>query len=78
MPYFFYDQYYILLVIPAMLVALGRRWGEFHFRRYSGHTTARGITARRQPARSLTTMAASHRVEHVAGSLTDHYDPKGR
>lgn len=75
MGFFFYDYWYIVLVMPAILFSLiAQIKVKTTFSKYS-----------RQPSR-LTGRAASERiqrangvsipVEGVRGSLTDHYDPK--
>ncbi|MEA5011295.1 MAG: zinc metallopeptidase [Angelakisella sp.] len=80
MPFFFYDYYYLVLVIPAMLLAL---WAQFKvkstFHRYSQVRSYRGVTAA-QVARSILDENGLHNVsvQHVPGKLSDHYDPTSR
>jgi Zn-dependent membrane protease YugP len=72
-----FDIYYLVLVVPALLLSL---WAQFKvkstFSKYSRVQCSRGITGA-QAARLL--MDANHitnvAIEPVAGSLTDHYDP---
>ena len=81
MPFFFLpDRYYILLVIPAMLVAL---WAQMRvkstFARYSTVPVRTGLTGAQAARRILDANGLTDvRVEAVAGSLTDHYDPTQR
>lgn len=79
MPFFFLpDRYYIILVIPAMLLAL---WAQLRvkttFHRYGGVRTLDGLTGA-EAARSILDANGLFdvRVEHIAGNLTDHYDPR--
>lgn len=48
MPFFYVDWYYIVLVLPAVILSL---WASAHvkstFRRYSQVRSARGMTGRR-------------------------------
>jgi len=77
MPYFYFDYYYLVLIIPAMLVAMiaqAKMSGTFS--RYSKVRSARGYTAA-QVARQILDENGLQgvRIEGVRGSLTDHYDP---
>ena len=71
------DQYYILLVVPTILLSL---WAQFKvkstFNKYSNVMSKKGISGAQAAqfllnANSINNVA----VESVAGSLTDHYDP---
>jgi len=70
----------ILLLIPAMIFAVAASAGvRSAFNRYANVRTARGLTgaqAARQilDANGLTDVG----IQRVAGSLTDHYDPRTR
>lgn len=81
MPFFFLpDRYYILLVIPAMLVTL---WAQMRvkstFARYSSVVLCSGLTGAQAARRILDANGLSDvRVEAVPGNLTDHYDPTQR
>ena len=78
MPFLFYDSYYLLLVVPAMLLAL---WAQSRvqstYRKYSQIRSFRGMTAD-QVARSILDAngLTQVRVERIPGNLTDHYDPR--
>ena len=75
---FFIDRYYIMLVIPAMLLAL---WAQLRvkstFSKYSRVRTGGGLTGA-EAARSILDSNGLQNVgiERIAGELTDHYDPK--
>ena len=78
MPYFYFDYYYLILIIPALLISL---WAQFKvkstFSKYSRVFATRGYTAA-QIARYIldSNGLTGVRVERVAGDLSDHFDPK--
>ncbi len=75
----FYDPT-IILLIPAFIFSL---WAQFKvksaFSKYSEVPSVRGITSD-QAARAILDANGLHRVsiEHIAGDLTDHYDPSAK
>ncbi len=78
MPYLFYDYYYIILVIPAMLLAF---WAQFKvkstYNKFSKVSNTKGITGAYAAQAVLTHYGINDvRIEQVSGKLTDHYDPK--
>ena len=78
MPYFYFDSYYILLVIPAMLIAV---WAQYKvtstFNKYNEYYSSSGETAASIARRILDQNGLYDvRIERVAGNLTDHYDPR--
>ena len=78
MPFFYVDWYYIVLVLPAVILSL---WASAHvkstFRRYSQVRSARGMTGAEAAMAVLRAHGVTDvRVEHVSGELTDHFDPK--
>lgn len=77
MYYGYYDPT-TLLILPALLLAL---WAQFRvqstFRRYSSVPSMQGWTAAEMASDLLARNGLSGvRIEHVRGSLTDHYDPR--
>ena len=78
MPYFYFDSYYLFLVVPALLIAM---WAQFNvqttFRKYNRISNSRGLTAD-QAARQILDDNGLYQVsiERVPGKLSDHYDPK--
>ena len=78
MPYFYIDWYYIVLVLPALILSLiASARVNSTFRKYSQTRTLRGMTGADAARAVLIANGVSGvRVEHVAGELTDHYDPK--
>ncbi|MDO5116536.1 MAG: zinc metallopeptidase [Synergistaceae bacterium] len=70
----------IIVLIPALLFSL---WAQFKvkgaFSKYSEIRAASGLTAQEVSRRLLDRNGLSDiRIEHVAGELTDHYDPRSR
>ena len=78
MPFYYYDYYYLILVVPALLISL---WAQFKvsstFNRYNDVFSRRGYTAA-QIARTILDANGLQnvRIERVTGKLTDHYDPR--
>ena len=78
MYYYGFDMTYILLVLPCLIFSL---WASSSvkstFAKYSQRRSCRGITGAEAARRVLMANGVSGvRIEQVAGSLTDHYDPK--
>ena len=81
MPYYGlygFDWTYIVLVLPCLILSL---WASSSvkntFNRYSKQYSLRGITGADAAQRVLSSNGIRNvRIERVAGSLTDHYDPK--
>ena len=75
---FFYDSYYWILVVPAMLLAaFAQMKVSSTFNRYSQVRSRSGYTGA-QAARDILDRNGLQgvRIERVRGNLTDHYDPK--
>ncbi len=77
--YFYgFDFSYLLLVLPALLLSLwaGNRVNST-FRKYSRHSTSRGMTGAQAAHEVLRSNGVFNvRIERVSGNLTDHYDPR--
>ena len=76
---FYYDPTMILL-IPALLFSL---WAQFKvksaFAKYSGAASSRGVTSDDAARAILDANGLRNvRIEHIAGELTDHYDPRAK
>ena len=74
----YFDPYYWVLIIPSMLIAL---WAQTMvsttFNKYSRVMSTRGLTAAQVCRRILDDNGLNHvRIERIAGSLTDHFDPR--
>lgn len=69
--------YYLLLVVPALLVAA---WAQYKvkstFKKYSQYPTASGMTGEQASLLIQRANGISVPVSQTAGELTDHYDPK--
>jgi len=77
---FLFDQYYLLLVVPTLILSL---WAQFKvkstFAKYSKITSKKRISG--QDSAALLLKANNIRdvqIESVAGTLTDHYDPSSK
>ena len=78
MPFFYYDSYYLVLVLPAILIAMFAQFKvNSTFRKYASVVSRRGQTAA-EVVRQILDRNGLHSVsiEHVRGQLTDHFDPK--
>lgn len=78
MPYFYFDYYYLILVVPALLLAL---WAQVKvkttYRKYSRVPNSRGMTGAYAAQAVLNFYGITDvRIERVSGNLTDHYDPR--
>lgn len=73
-----YDYYYFILVIPALLVSL---WAQARvkstYSKMSRVMNSRGLTGAQAAGEVLRYYGITDvRLEQVSGTLTDHYDPK--
>ncbi len=78
MPYFYFDYYYLILVVPALLLAI---WAQVQvkttYRKYSRVPNSRGMTGAYAAQAVLNFYGITDvRIERVSGNLTDHYDPR--
>lgn len=74
----FFDYYYIVLVLPMVLLAFGAQLlVKSSYSKYSKVRNKRGITGA-EAAETVLRENGVHgvRVERVRGELSDHYDPK--
>lgn len=78
MPYFYYDSYYLLLVIPALLIAtFAQVKVQSTFKKYATVLSRRGKTAAELCREILDKSGLSSvAIERTSGNLTDHYDPR--
>lgn len=75
--FFFMDYWYIVLVLPALLVSL---WAQLKvkttFNKYSRYMVGSGMTGA-DASRFIQQANGIHTgMEAVAGNLTDHFDPR--
>lgn len=80
MPYFYFDYYYLILVVPALLLAI---WAQVQvkttYRKYSRVPNSRGMTGAYAAQAVLNFYGITDvRIERVSGNLIDHYDPRSK
>lgn len=75
---FYYDYYYLVLVVPAIIISLiAQMKVQSTFKKYAQVMSARGMTATEVVQKILEGNGIYNvRIERVAGDLTDHYDPR--
>ena len=76
-PFFYVDYWYLILVVPALLVSV---WAQFKvkstFSKYSERWVSCGMTGA-EASRLIQKANGIHTgLEAVAGSLSDHFDPR--
>lgn len=72
------DMTYVIFVLPALLLAM---WAQAKvsstFNRYSKIASQSGLTGYDAARKILDSNGLHHvKIEHIAGNLTDHFDPK--
>lgn len=78
MGFFYLDQYYIMLVVPALIISMIAQFQvKGTFNKYSQIGSARNMTGA-EAARHLLQSNGIYDVQvtHIGGQLTDHYDPR--
>lgn len=77
MPFFFVDYWYLVLVVPAVLVSL---WAQLKvkstFNKYSGYAVRCGMTGAGASRYIQQANGVYTGLEQVSGALTDHFDPR--
>ncbi len=76
--WFFIDYWYLVLVLPAMILAIGAQIKvKTTYSKYSKVRNDRGYTAA-QVARMILDKNGLYdvKIERVSGDLTDHFDPR--
>lgn len=75
---FYIDYWYLVLVIPAMIIALiAQASVSSNFKKYSGVRVRSGMTGAQAAQQILSRSGViGVKIERVSGNLTDHYDPK--
>ena len=78
MPFFYMDYWYLILVVPTIIIALFAQMRvSSSFNKYSKLKSRIGLTAADVTRRILDSNGLTHvAVERVNGKLTDHYDPR--
>ena len=78
MPFFYFDYYYLLLVVPALIIAMVAQIKvQSTYKKYAQVASRSGITASEMTRRMLDTSGLTHvDVVHIGGNLTDNFNPK--
>lgn len=78
MPFFYYDSYYLVLVLPALIIAMIAQFKvQSTFKKFAQNLSHRGQTAAQITREILDNNGLfAVKVERISGNLTDHYDPK--
>ena len=72
-----WDPTYLLIIIGAVISLGASAWMKSTFNKYSRRLSASGISGRETALRILNAAGIPNvRIGAVAGSLTDHYDPR--
>ena len=76
---FYFDPTYFLVLIGAVLCLLAQARVSSTYNKYAKVRSRTGMTGT-QAAQKILQMSGIYdvRIEHVAGSLTDHYDPANK
>ena len=76
MPFFYFDVYYIYLILPALIISIiAQMKVKSTFSKYSNmHSGVTGAAAAEQVLHAHGVYNVS--IERVAGNLTDHFDPR--
>lgn len=79
MPYFYFDSTYILVIIGMVLSLLASAKVKSTYAKYAREASLTGMTGA-QAAKKILSTAGIYDVtiQHVAGDLTDHYDPRNK
>lgn len=78
MPFFYFDSYYLILVVPAIILSIfASVWVNSAIRRYSNIKNMRGITGAQAAEEILRQNGISDvRVEMIRAGSGDHFDPR--
>ena len=77
--FFYYDPTYILVIIGAVICLAASGRVKSVFGRYSQVLSHSGMTGREAAEKILRANGIYDvQVQHVAGNLTDHYDPRSK
>lgn len=79
MPYFYYDSTYFLVLIGVVLSLLASSKVKSTYAKYAKEPSLTGMTGAQAAQRILSTAGIYDvTIQHVAGNLTDHYDPRNK
>ena len=76
---YYYDWTYILVLIGMVLSVAASAYVKSTYRKYSSVNSFSGMTGAAAAQRLLHSQGIYDvRIEHISGSLTDHYDPRSK
>lgn len=76
---FYFDPTYILVIVGAVISMIASARVNSAYNKYQRVRSASGLTGAQAAQRILSNAGLSHvRIEHIAGNLTDHYDPSSK
>jgi Zn-dependent membrane protease YugP len=79
MPYFYFDPYYYLVIIGALLTLVASARVKTTFNKYSKVRSLSGLTGAEAAERILHSAGIYDvTIHHVSGNLSDHYDPRDK
>ena len=80
MPFYYgFDSTYVLVLIGVVLSLLASSKVKSTYAKYSREASLTGMTGAQAAQRILSTAGIYDvRIQHVAGNLTDHYDPRNK
>ena len=78
MPFFYFDYYYLILVVPTLIFAIFTQiWLKNTYKKYSSLRNSRGLTGADAAMNVLRHYQIYDvKIEHISGKMTDHYDPR--
>lgn len=77
--YYYYDPYYILLIIGMVISMIASARVKSTFNKYNRVTSRTGMTGAEAARRLLHAQGIYDvSIQRVSGSLSDHYDPKSK
>ena len=76
---YYFDGTYLLIVIAFLITLAAQMFVNSTFKKYNKVRTRSGLTGA-QAARQVLDLNGLYnvRIEHISGSLTDHYDPRSK
>ncbi len=79
MPYFYWDNTYILVIIGAVICMIASARVNTTYKKYSKYASASGMTGAQAAERILHAAGIYDvTIQHVSGNLTDHYNPSSK
>lgn len=79
MPYFYWDNTYILVIIGAVICMIASARVNTTYKKYSRYASASGMTGAQAAERILHAAGIFDvTIQHVSGNLTDHYNPANK